>query len=108
MLEDSKLVPAVVNTLRFSKLVTHLFRSDDSGRNESKGQGQGHIHPSSSTSSSTSVVLSFHDFQRLLVGVSQGVPPVDPQTSKLATTPRDQKKVCLVEPIVQPSPLPCP
>ena len=113
MLEDSKLVPSVINTLRFTKLITQLFRSDPTGRDENKGHGHGHT--SASTSPSSSTVLSFHDFQRLLVGVSQGVSPVDPQATKSTPTPsavapvssgtrgltplRDQKMVRLTEQI---------
>ena len=98
LLEDSKLVPSVINTLRFNKVLTQLFQG--------KGQGQGHTHSAASTSSS--VMLSFYDFQRLLVGVSQGVTPVATPTSigsggtGAGGVPlRDQRMVRLIELIEQ-------
>ena len=71
MLEDSKLVPSVINTLRFTKLITQLFRSDPTGRDENKGQGQGRRYSTSggnSVSFATSVRYEMRKGIRSVVG----------------------------------------
>ena len=80
LIEDAKLVPTIINTVRFNKLVSHRDQTEylDNGiaspGNGGNGSSSAYDAPTQTSTTIGAAILSFREFLGVMVSVSLGVP----------------------------------